>query len=157
MSGYTSGNNAPTLMAQAPNRRGNISKDPQLASTSHLSAASPCRGAGSASYASGTDIDGEDWAEPPSIGCDEVHAGAIGGPLIANIGATFTNVATGLAVEFAAPCAHEVCEALAEVGVLAKDTHEVTVRLAPPLVITEGELDAAIDRWVPVFRRYAQG
>jgi hypothetical protein len=28
MSGYTSGNNAPTLMAQAPNRRGNISKDP---------------------------------------------------------------------------------------------------------------------------------
>lgn len=27
MSGYTSGNNAPTLMAQAPNRRGNISKD----------------------------------------------------------------------------------------------------------------------------------
>ena len=27
MSGYTSGNNAPTLMAQAPNRRGNISKN----------------------------------------------------------------------------------------------------------------------------------
>lgn len=26
MSGYTSGNNAPTLMAQAPNRRGNQSK-----------------------------------------------------------------------------------------------------------------------------------
>lgn len=28
MSGYTSGNKAPTLMAQAPNRRGNISKHP---------------------------------------------------------------------------------------------------------------------------------
>lgn len=28
MSGYTSGNNAPTQMAQAPNRRGNISKHP---------------------------------------------------------------------------------------------------------------------------------
>lgn len=26
MSGYTSGNNAPTLMAQAPNRKGNLSK-----------------------------------------------------------------------------------------------------------------------------------
>ena len=26
MSGYTSGNSAPTLMAQAPNRKGNISK-----------------------------------------------------------------------------------------------------------------------------------
>ena len=25
---YTSGNNAPTLMTQAPNRKGNISKDP---------------------------------------------------------------------------------------------------------------------------------
>lgn len=28
MSGYTSGNKAPTLMAQAPNRVGNKSKDP---------------------------------------------------------------------------------------------------------------------------------
>jgi len=26
MSGYTSGNNAPTLMAQSPNRKGNIAK-----------------------------------------------------------------------------------------------------------------------------------
>ena len=28
MSGYTSGNKAPTLMAQAPNRKGNIDKHP---------------------------------------------------------------------------------------------------------------------------------
>jgi hypothetical protein len=28
MSGYTSGNKAPTLMAQAPNRKGNLSKSP---------------------------------------------------------------------------------------------------------------------------------
>lgn len=28
MSAYTSGNNAPTQMAQAPNRKGNVSKDP---------------------------------------------------------------------------------------------------------------------------------
>jgi hypothetical protein len=28
MSGYTSGNNAPTQMAQAPNRKGNMSKHP---------------------------------------------------------------------------------------------------------------------------------
>ena len=28
MSAYTYGNNAPTLMAQAPNRKGNVSKDP---------------------------------------------------------------------------------------------------------------------------------
>lgn len=30
MSGYTSGNNAPTLMTQAPNRKGNISKKPPM-------------------------------------------------------------------------------------------------------------------------------
>jgi ornithine--oxo-acid transaminase len=45
----------------------------------------------------------------------------------------------------AAP-AREVCERLLDMGVLAKDTHETTVRLAPPLVVTEGDLDWAADR-----------
>jgi ornithine--oxo-acid transaminase len=31
-------------------------------------------------------------------------------------------------------------------GVLAKDTHETTVRLAPPLVITRDEVDLLVDR-----------
>ena len=74
---------------------GNITLDPQLASASHLSASSPCRGAGSAAYATGTDIDGEAWASPPSIGCDEYHAGAVTGPLSVGIMAAFTNVAVG--------------------------------------------------------------
>jgi hypothetical protein len=71
---------------------GNISADPQLASASHLSALSPCIGAGSATYASGTDIDGDAWNNPPSIGCDEYHAGAVTGPLTVNVTATLTNV-----------------------------------------------------------------
>jgi len=77
---------------------GNITADPQLASASHLSAWSPCIGAGSATYASGTDIDGEPWANPPSIGCDEYHAGAVTGPLTVSLTATYTNVATGFSV-----------------------------------------------------------
>ncbi|MEX2550818.1 MAG: ornithine--oxo-acid transaminase [Nitriliruptoraceae bacterium] len=39
----------------------------------------------------------------------------------------------------------QVCEALLERGVLAKDTHGATIRLAPPLVITEGEIDLLVE------------
>jgi ornithine--oxo-acid transaminase len=35
-------------------------------------------------------------------------------------------------------------------GVLAKDTHGSTIRLAPPLVVTEEELDWAVDRLATV-------
>ena len=38
------------------------------------------------------------------------------------------------------------CERLLERGVLAKDTHETTIRLAPPLVISEEDLDWALER-----------
>jgi flavin reductase (DIM6/NTAB) family NADH-FMN oxidoreductase RutF len=40
----------------------------------------------------------------------------------------------------------EVCERLAARGVLAKDTHGTTIRLAPPLVITGEDLDWALDQ-----------
>jgi ornithine--oxo-acid transaminase len=45
----------------------------------------------------------------------------------------------------AAP-ARAVCERLMEMGVLAKDTHETTVRLAPPLCVTREDLDWATER-----------
>jgi ornithine--oxo-acid transaminase len=32
-----------------------------------------------------------------------------------------------------------------ERGVLAKDTHGSTIRLAPPLVVSEADLDGAVD------------
>jgi ornithine--oxo-acid transaminase len=47
----------------------------------------------------------------------------------------------------AAP-ARAVCERLIELGVLAKDTHETTVRLAPPLVVSRGDLEWALERVV---------
>jgi ornithine--oxo-acid transaminase len=40
----------------------------------------------------------------------------------------------------------DVCEALARRYVLAKDTHGSTIRLAPPLVISESQLDHGLDQ-----------
>ncbi|WP_328701888.1 ornithine--oxo-acid transaminase [Aestuariimicrobium ganziense] len=47
----------------------------------------------------------------------------------------------GIDVEPSVGTARQVCERLLELGVLAKDTHGQTVRLAPPLVISEAEVD----------------
>ncbi len=52
---------------------GNVTNAPLLVSASHIAVDSPCRGMGSSQYSSGTDIDGEPWQNPPSMGCDEVH------------------------------------------------------------------------------------
>jgi ornithine--oxo-acid transaminase len=46
-----------------------------------------------------------------------------------------------------------VCERLAALGVLAKETHGSTVRLAPPLVITEDELSWGLERFSEAVRR----
>ena len=42
--------------------------------------------------------------------------------------------------------ARPYCERLMRAGVLCKETHSTVIRLAPPLIITQGELDWAIDR-----------
>jgi ornithine--oxo-acid transaminase len=49
-------------------------------------------------------------------------------------------------VDLAAMPGREACERLAARGVLAKETHGRTVRLAPPLVISETDLDWGLDR-----------
>lgn len=55
-----------------PSGAGNMDVDPQLLADSvHLTATSPCLGAGNASVVTGTDIDGQPWDNPPAIGCDE--------------------------------------------------------------------------------------
>jgi ornithine--oxo-acid transaminase len=50
-------------------------------------------------------------------------------------------------VTFASLSGRAVCERLASFGVLAKETHGATIRLAPPLVITDEELAWALDRF----------
>jgi ornithine--oxo-acid transaminase len=55
-------------------------------------------------------------------------------------------------VEFSALSGREVCERLATLGVLAKDTHGTAIRLAPPLVIAESDLDWALDRIEEIIR-----
>ena len=47
------------------------------------------------------------------------------------------------------------CEALAELDLLCKETHEHTIRFAPPLTITREELDWAFERVQRVFRESA--
>ncbi len=42
--------------------------------------------------------------------------------------------------------ARKYCEALKEEGLLCKETHDTVIRFAPPLVISEEELDWAIER-----------
>jgi ornithine--oxo-acid transaminase len=49
-------------------------------------------------------------------------------------------------VEFTRLGGREACERLAARGVLAKDTHGATIRLAPPLTISEPDLDWALDQ-----------
>ena len=56
----------------------------------------------------------------------------------------------GIDIDPALATGREVCEALAARGVLAKDTHGSTIRLAPPIVVEREELDWAVDQLTAV-------
>ena len=56
----------------------------------------------------------------------------------------------GVDIDPALLTGRQACERLAERGVLAKDTHGSTIRLAPPLVVTEGDLDWAVEQLAAV-------
>ncbi len=55
-------------------------------------------------------------------------------------------------VEFTELEGRDVSERLMAAGVLAKDTHGTTVRLAPPLMISQDDLDFAIDKLDAIVR-----
>ncbi|RDE09313.1 ornithine--oxo-acid transaminase [Pelagibacterium lacus] len=46
--------------------------------------------------------------------------------------------------------ARKFCYALRDLGILAKDTHTDTIRIAPPLVITRDEIDGALEQFAAV-------
>jgi hypothetical protein len=81
---------------------GNTNAEPQLADWCHLSASSPCIGKGSSSFTGGVDIDGEPWANPPSIGCDEYYSGSQTGALSIALTASYIGVGVGFSVDFQA-------------------------------------------------------
>ncbi|MGH3713854.1 MAG: ornithine--oxo-acid transaminase [Micromonosporaceae bacterium] len=56
----------------------------------------------------------------------------------------------GVDIDPALMTGREACERLAERGVLVKDTHGSTIRIAPPLTITGEELDWAVDQLAAV-------
>lgn len=58
----------------------------------------------------------------------------------------------GLDVDPGRMTGRELCERLLRLGVLAKDTHGSTIRLAPPLVVDADDLDLALDRLTQALR-----
>jgi len=58
----------------------------------------------------------------------------------------------GVDIDPALATGRRVCELLAERGVLAKDTHGSTIRLAPPIVVEKDDLDWAVDQLQAVLR-----
>jgi ornithine--oxo-acid transaminase len=58
----------------------------------------------------------------------------------------------GIEITAAAGSARAYCERLAERGVLAKDTHEQVIRLAPPLIVERADLDWLVEQLRVILR-----
>ncbi|MES2607888.1 MAG: ornithine--oxo-acid transaminase [Pseudomonadota bacterium] len=52
----------------------------------------------------------------------------------------------GVDIDPAKSTARELCMKLLAEGIIARDTHKVTIRFAPPLVITKDQIDWALER-----------
>ena len=59
----------------------------------------------------------------------------------------------GIDIDPSKAVAHDLCLQLLHEGIIAKDTHDITIRLAPPLIITKDEIDWAMERIAKVFFR----
>jgi ornithine aminotransferase len=58
----------------------------------------------------------------------------------------------GVDVDPQACSARDLVERLAQHGVLSKETHETVIRFAPPLTVTEAQIDRAVDAFEAVLR-----
>jgi len=97
---YSGGTLGFCVTTPLPPGSGNLDVEPQLIDIAHVSATSPCRGAGSPTLTSDRDMDGQLWLGVPSIGCDEFYSGGDTGSLTVTIQAAQTNLATGYATIF---------------------------------------------------------
>jgi ornithine--oxo-acid transaminase len=61
----------------------------------------------------------------------------------------------GVDIDPALATGREVCELLMERGVLVKDTHGSTIRFAPPIVVSEEDLDFAVAQLGEVLKGFA--
>ena len=52
--------------------------------------------------------------------------------------------------------ARAICEDLAQMGILCKETHTYTIRFAPPLIIKKEEIDWAVEKIARAFEKVAQ-
>jgi len=75
-------------------------------------------------------------------------------PLIKNIRGR--GLFIGIEVDPALCSAREICESLMQRGLLSKETHETVVRLAPPLIIGQEEIDWAVDQIAEVLGEIAK-
>ena len=80
----------------------NITNQPLLTDNYHIGALSPCVGMGFSSLTFGYDIDGDQWAVDPSIGCDEPVFSSATGPLLVEILTDYTHVRKSIAIDLRA-------------------------------------------------------
>jgi hypothetical protein len=97
---------------------GNFDAEPQLASATHLSPRSPAvsRGIPNAGNIQGSDVDGEPWSDPPSLGCDEPVPTQAEGDIQLAIDIPYTNISTDFPLDLRAIVAGRVVDTRWEFG-----------------------------------------